>query len=86
MKGRRKMKKIKKLTIILTIVLLSLISFIGIYVEKQNVVKNIVKDYDLAMNLEGYREVRMTVADKQEAYARYDRCRGFCALFALKVA
>lgn len=66
MKGRKEMKKIKKLTIILTIVLLCLISFIGIYVQKQNVVKNIVRDYDLGMNLEGYREIRMIVADKQE--------------------
>ena len=54
------MKKVKKLTIILAIVLLSLISFIGIYVEEQNIMKNIVKEYDLGMNLSGYREIRMT--------------------------
>lgn len=60
------MKKVKKLTIILTILLLCLISFIGIYVQKQNLMVNIIKDYDLAMNLEGYREVRMTVTEKQE--------------------
>lgn len=66
MKGRKEMKKVKKLTIILTILLLCLISFIGIYVQKQNMMVNIVKDYDLGMNLKGYREVRMTVAEKQE--------------------
>ena len=60
------MKKVKKLTIILTIVLLSLISFIGIYVEENNMMKNIVKGYDIGMNLEGYREVRMAVAKDQE--------------------
>lgn len=66
MKGSKKMKKVKKLTIILTIVLLSLISFIGIYVEEQNIMKNIVKEYDLGMNLAGYREIRMAVAKDQE--------------------
>ena len=66
MKGRNKMKKVKKLTIILTIVLLCLVSFVGIYVQKQSIMKNVVKDYDFGMNLEGYREVRMSVAEKQE--------------------
>jgi len=66
MKGKNKMKKVKKLTIILTILLLCLISFIGIYVQKQNVMTNIIKDYDLGMNLEGYREVRLKVAKKEE--------------------
>lgn len=63
MKGSKKMNKVKKITIALAIVLLCLVSFIGIYVEEQGIMKNVVKDYDLAMNLEGYREVRMTVAD-----------------------
>lgn len=56
------MKKVKKITIALAIVLLCLVSFIGIYVKEQGIMKNIVKDYDFAMNLGGYREVRMTVA------------------------
>ena len=60
------MKKVKKLTIILIILLLCLISFIGIYVQKQNIMRNIVKEYDLGMNLEGYREVRMKATDDQE--------------------
>lgn len=60
------MKKVKKLTIILTILLLCLVSFIGIYVQKQNIMKNIIREYDLAMNIEGYREVRMKATDKQE--------------------
>jgi len=66
MKGSKKMKKVKKLTIILTIVLLCLVSFMGIYVQKQNIMTNIVKDYELGMNLEGYREVRLKVAEKEE--------------------
>ena len=65
------MKKLKKLTIILTIVLLCLVSFIGIYVKKSNVVKNVVKDYELGLNLGGYREARLTVAQDQEV--TYDK-------------
>ena len=60
------MKKVKKLTIILAIVLLSLISFIGIYVEEQNIMKNVVKEYDLGMNLSGYRQKRMTAKKDQQ--------------------
>lgn len=66
MKGRIEMKKVKKLTIILTILLICLVSFIGIYVQKQNVMRNIVKDYEFGMNLEGYRELRLKVAKNEE--------------------
>jgi len=66
MKGSKKMKKLKKLTIIVTIVLLCLVSFIGIYAKKNNLMQNIVKGYDFGMNIEGYREVRLTVAKDQE--------------------
>lgn len=62
MEGSKKMKKLRKITITLAIVLLCLISFVGIYAKEQGIMKNIVKDYDLAMNLGGYREVRMTIA------------------------
>ena len=60
------MKRIKKLTIVLTIVLICLVSFAGIYIQKQNRMENIVKDYELGMNLSGYREVRLTTTDGQE--------------------
>lgn len=60
------MKKIKKLTIVLTIVLICLVSFAGIYIQKQNRMENIVKDYELGMNLSGYREVRLTTTEGQE--------------------
>lgn len=60
------MKKIKKLTLILTIILITLVSFAGIYIQKQNRMENIVKDYDLGMNLSGYREVRLTTTDGQQ--------------------
>ena len=66
MKGSKEMKKFKKLTIILTIVLLCLVSFIGIYIPKHSIMRNIIKEYDFAMNLGGYREVRMQVKEAEE--------------------
>lgn len=60
------MKKIKNLTIVLAIVLVCLVSFVGVYVQKQNRMENIIRDYDLGMNLSGYREVRLTLIDAQE--------------------
>lgn len=64
--GKKKMKKVKKITIILAILLLCLVSFIGIYVQKNGMIKSIVKDYDLGMNLEGYRELRIRPAEGSE--------------------
>lgn len=53
------MKKIKLLTIILAIVLVSIIGFVGIFVQAPNKIENIVKDYTFASNLYGKREVVM---------------------------
>lgn len=53
------MKKVKIAIIILTIILISLISFAGVYVQKQNRMENQVKGYKLGMNLSGYRQVRI---------------------------
>ena len=60
------MKKIKKLTIVLAIVLICLVSFVGVYIQKQNRMENIIKDYELGMDLSGYREVRLTLTDEKE--------------------
>ena len=60
------MKKIKKLTIILIIALICLISFGGVYIQKQNRMANIIKGYDLGSNISGYIEVRLTITDGQE--------------------
>ena len=61
------MKKVRKLTIILAIILLCLICFMGIYVEKNRVITNIVKDYDLGIDLGEHREVKITLAKGEEA-------------------
>lgn len=55
------MKKIKILTIILLIILITMVSFFGVYVHVQNRMENQVKDYALDMDLNGARYVRLTV-------------------------
>lgn len=60
------MKKVRKLTIILAIVLICLLSFTGIYVEKNGIVTNIIKNYDLGMDLGSHREVKIAIAKGEE--------------------
>ena len=55
------MKKIKLLTIILAIVLVTMVAFFGIYVPIQNRMENKVKDYAYAMDLKGGRNIRLKV-------------------------
>ena len=56
-KKAKKGNKIKILAIILLMILISMIGFVGIYTQKQNRMENIIKDYDLAMDLNGSRVV-----------------------------
>lgn len=60
------MKKIRMITKILAIILLCLISFVGIYTQEKNQIKNQVKDYSLGMDLKGGRVLNMNVSDKTE--------------------
>ena len=53
----KKQRVFKVVTIILAIILISMIGFVGIYTQKQNRMENIVKGYDLAMDLKGARVV-----------------------------
>lgn len=55
------MRKIKILTIILIIALITMVSFFGVYVHEQNRMENKVKDYSYAMDLNGARNVKLTV-------------------------
>ena len=55
------MKKIKLLTIILGIVLVTMVAFFGVYVPIQNRMENKVRDYEYGMDLNGGRNVRLTV-------------------------
>lgn len=65
-------KILKRSLIILIIVLISIISFIGIYVQDKNTVSNIVKEYQLGMDLEGSRKVQLIV-DTTEQTINYDK-------------
>ena len=55
------MKKVKIITIVLAIILVSLISFVGIYIQTQNRMENKVKDYQLGSELEGRRVIELKV-------------------------
>lgn len=64
------MKKVKTLTIILIIVLLTMIAFFGIYTQVQNRMENQVKDYELAMDLKGTRNIRLKVNNTSKEVIR----------------
>ena len=56
-----KKNKLKIITITLLIVLVTMISFFGVYVQVQNRMENKVKDYELAMDLKGARKIVLQV-------------------------
>ena len=58
-----KKNKLKITTITLLIVLLTMIAFVGVYVQVQNRMENKVKDYQLAMELDGARIVTLKVSE-----------------------
>lgn len=60
------MKRIKILTIILAIILITMVGFFGVYVKNQNRMENRVKDYSYSMNLKGYRSVRLSLSTEKE--------------------
>ena len=49
------MKKIKIITITLLVILITMVSFFGVYVHTQNRMENKVRDYELDMDLNGAR-------------------------------
>lgn len=60
------MRKIKILTIILAIVLVTMVAFWGIYVPTQNRMENKVEGYSYAMDLKGSRNIRLKVDDSSK--------------------
>ncbi len=60
------MKKIKILTITLVIVAVTMIAFFGVYIPVQNRMENQVREYDLAMDLKGSRNIRLKVNTETE--------------------
>lgn len=63
-----KYKKLKLVTKILAIIIICLISFCGIYVQKFNKMENIVKDYEKSKDLTGYREITFEVSTGYKVY------------------
>ena len=63
MKKKNKGNGLKKVLIFLSIVLISMISFVGIYVKEANKTKNIIPDYLIGSDLEGYRVLKLKVDD-----------------------
>ena len=59
-------RKLKVILIILFIVLISLISFGGIFVQKAKNYENILPEYLLGMDLSGARHITLTVSDETE--------------------
>lgn len=60
------MKKIQLVTKILAVILVVAIAFVGIYVQKQNRMENVVKDYSWGMDLEGARVIELKVSDEKK--------------------
>ena len=59
-------RRLKITLVILFIILLSLISFTGIFVQDKNSMRNLIPDYQLGMDLEGYRVVTVDVSNAEE--------------------
>lgn len=64
-------KVLRTSLIVLVIILLVLVSFIGIYVKDKAMMKNILKEYQLGMNLEGSRQIELEV-DTSSTTTKYD--------------
>lgn len=61
-----KEKKLKLLTKILAIVIICLISFFGVYVQKGNTMQNVIKEFQYSKDLYGYREFIFELSDAFE--------------------
>lgn len=68
----KKYKSLKLTFIILVIILLCMISFGGIFIQNKNSFQNILPDYLLARDLEGYRRVELKVSDEVLETTKYD--------------
>lgn len=64
------MKKIQLIIKVLVVALIVAIAFVGVYVQKQNRMENVVKDYSLGMDLTGTRVVELSVSDETKEITR----------------
>lgn len=66
----KKEGKFKIIIAILIVILISLISFVGIYINKNGNYSDIIQDYKLAMELEGNRTVLLKPDDSKETITK----------------
>lgn len=59
-------RKLKLTLIILLIVLVSIISFVGLFIQNTKFMENLLPEYKLGMDLYGYRAISVGVSDKTE--------------------
>ena len=65
-KEEKRERIIKIITACLITILISMIGFVGIYTQKQNQMKNQIKDYDLSMDLKGVRILSIKPKEDKE--------------------
>lgn len=65
------LKLLGKIVTVVIILLLALISFVGIYVQDKNSMKNIIPTYELGMDINGSRNILIKVDDSTET-KKYD--------------
>ena len=65
-KEEKRERIIKIITACLIAILISMIGFVGIYTQKQNQMKNQIKDYDLSMDLKGARILSIKPKEDKE--------------------
>ena len=59
-----KKNKLKVITITFFIILVTMVAFVGVYVQEKNIMENKVKDYSLAMDLNGTRNIVLKVSEE----------------------
>ena len=59
-------RKLKIILATLIIILVSIISFVGLFVQDTKFMKNILPEYKLGMDLAGYRAISINVSDEKE--------------------
>lgn len=65
-KNKLSINLLGKILIVLVIILVSLLSFTGIYVKDKNTYKNFIPDYKFGVDLYGYRKIVVKVNDSTE--------------------
>ena len=65
-------RRLKITLTVLVIILLSIISFIGLFVQDTKFMKDLIPEYKLGMDLKGYRELSLAVSDETET-VYYDK-------------